>query len=375
VVSPHLENSSPVGLRLEDIVKRHPSMNNPAVDEVSLTVQEGEFLTLLGPSGSGKSTLLGMIAGFSSPTSGRVILDGHDVTRIPPHRRNIGMVFQNYALFPHLSALDNVAFGLRRRGIRRGEAARRAQVALGQVDLEAYAQRRPHELSGGQQQRVAVARAIVFEPRLVLMDEPFGALDRRLREGMQLEMMRLHNELGTTFIFVTHDQEEALSMSDRIAVMEEGKLEQVGSPTELYEHPASRFVARFLGDSNLFTGRIAAPGVLDTDLGPLQVHVDTPAGDCTLLVRPENAHLVPERAPSPSASNHLSCVVEEIVYLGATRRIAVRFDTGLAGIVSSPARADGELRVGDRSYFAWDTAAAHLIEPTSASDRDMVEVG
>jgi putative spermidine/putrescine transport system ATP-binding protein len=351
-------------------------MTVPAVDEVDLVIEAGEFLTLLGPSGSGKSTLLGLIAGFSTPSGGRVILDGKDVTAIPPHRRNIGMVFQNYALFPHMSALDNVAFGLRRRGVGRKDAASRAREALGQVDLAALADRRPNELSGGQQQRVAVARAIVFGPRLVLMDEPFGALDRRLREGMQLEMLRLHQDLGMTFIFVTHDQEEALSMSDRIAVMQDGRIEQVGTPTELYDYPASRFVAGFLGDSNMFVGRSSSPSVVDTAVGQLRVPTTVLDRECAVLVRPENARLTYTAATSRVDVNSVPCTIEEVVYLGATRRVMVRFGNGRHGIVSSPARGGEEIRLGDRTYFEWDVSAGHVIaDGPSVPDAATVEVG
>jgi len=375
-VEPMSESATETGLRLEEVTKRHAAMTTPAVADVSLAVREGEFLTLLGPSGSGKSTLLRLIAGFTSATSGRVILDGRDFTTIPPYRRNIGMVFQNYALFPHMSAVDNVAFGLRRRKVNRREATRRALEALEKVDLAGYGDRRPHELSGGQQQRVAVARAIVFGPRLVLMDEPFGALDRRLREGMQLEMMRLHEDLGMTFIFVTHDQEEALSMSDRVAVMNEGRIEQVGTPLDLYEHPASRFVARFLGDSNLFSGQVDAPGRLETVTGQHRVPADAGRGECSLLVRPENARLVPPGTPTPEGVNRVGCTIEEIAYLGARRRVVVRFESGEQGIVSAPARGPEELRVGDRPYFEWKPEAGHLIEHEPAPlDQAGVEVG
>jgi putative spermidine/putrescine transport system ATP-binding protein len=351
-------------------------MTMPAVDAVDLQVRAGEFLTLLGPSGSGKSTLLGLIAGFTKPSGGRVVLDEQDVTDIPPHRRNIGMVFQNYALFPHLSALDNVAFGLRRRGVPRREAVHRARAALERVDLAGMAGRRPHELSGGQQQRVAVARAIVFEPRLVLMDEPFGALDRRLREDMQLEMMRLHKELGMTFIFVTHDQEEALSMSDRIAVMQDGRIAQIGSPAELYEHPQSRFVAGFLGDSNVFSGRTISSNELDSALGLLHVEAAAPEAECALLVRPEHARLTTSSHRSEGNSNSLPCTVEEIVYLGATRRVLVRFNNGQPGLVNAPATNQQTPHVGDRAYFEWEVKAGHLIrgEPVAAT-ADAIEVG
>jgi spermidine/putrescine ABC transporter ATP-binding subunit len=225
-----------------------------AVDDVSLDIAGGEFLTLLGPSGSGKSTTLMMIAGFEVPDGGDIAIDGRSVVELSPHRRNIGMVFQNYALFPHLTVADNIGFPLKQRRIGRAERSQMVQEVLELVRLPGYGSRYPRQLSGGQQQRVALARAMVFRPRLLLMDEPLGALDKQLRESLQLEMRRLHAELGITFIYVTHDQEEALTMSDRIAVMNEGRIAQLGRPEELYDRPTSRFVASFLGESNFLPG-------------------------------------------------------------------------------------------------------------------------
>src|SRR5882672_9806534 len=221
-----------------------------AVAGVSLGIDSGEFLTLLGPSGSGKTTTLMMIAGFEVPTAGDIAIDGASVVAVPPYRRNIGMVFQNYALFPHLTVAENIGFPLKQRRVAKAERTRLVGQALELVHLPGYAHRYPRQLSGGQQQRVALARAIVFQPRLLLMDEPLGALDKQLRENLQLEMRRLHADLGITFIYVTHDQEEALTMSDRIAVMNHGKVAQVGRPEDLYDRPTSRFVAGFIGESN-----------------------------------------------------------------------------------------------------------------------------
>ena len=221
-----------------------------AVAGVSLDIRSGEFLTLLGPSGSGKTTTLMMIAGFEMPTAGDIAIDGKSVVAMPPYRRNIGMVFQNYALFPHLTVAENIGFPLKQRGVAKAERAKLVGEALELVHLPGYGERYPRQLSGGQQQRVALARAIVFKPRLLLMDEPLGALDKQLRENLQLEMRRLHADLGITFIYVTHDQEEALTMSDRIAVMNEGLVAQVGRPEDLYDRPSSRFVAAFIGESN-----------------------------------------------------------------------------------------------------------------------------
>ena len=233
---------------LTDLEKRFDRTN--AVDGVSLDVRSGEFLTLLGPSGSGKTTTLMMIAGFETPTAGDIAIDGKSVVAMPPYRRNIGMVFQSYALFPHLTVADNIGFPLKQRGVPKDERARLVAEALELVHLPGYGSRYPRQLSGGQQQRVAVARAVVFKPRLLLMDEPLGALDKQLRENLQLEMRHLHADLGITFIYVTHDQEEALTMSDRIAVMNDGKVAQVGRPEDLYDRPTSRFVAGFIGESN-----------------------------------------------------------------------------------------------------------------------------
>src|SRR6201997_146532 len=224
-----------------------------AVGGVSLDIHSGEFLTLLGPSGSGKTTTLMMIAGFETPTRGDIAIDGKSVVAPPPYRRNIGMVFQSYALFPHLTVADNIGFPLKQRGIDRADRLKLVGEALELVHLPGYGERYPRQLSGGQQQRVAVARAIVLRPRLLLMDEPLGALDKQLRESLQLEMRRLHTDLGITFIYVTHDQEEALTMSDRVAVMNDGKVAQIGRPEDLYDRPTSRFVAGFLGESNFLS--------------------------------------------------------------------------------------------------------------------------
>ena len=245
-------------LDIEGVSKRFGDV--VALADISLGVAAGEFVTILGPSGSGKTTLLKVIAGFETADLGRVRVDGSDVTDLDPARRNIGMVFQNYALFPHLSVARNVGYPLAMRGMTKGEIAKRVGEALEMVELGGMAERLPKQLSGGQQQRVALARATVFRPRLLLLDEPFGALDRKLREQMQLEVRRLQRRLGLTTLFITHDQEEALIMSDRVAVMEKGRLQQVGPPLEIYEAPANPFIADFIGESNIFSGTIEASG-------------------------------------------------------------------------------------------------------------------
>lgn len=301
-----------------------------AVDNVVLDVRPNEFLTLLGPSGSGKTTTLLMIAGFVQPTEGQIVLSNTSLTALPPYRRNIGMVFQHYALFPHMTVAQNVAFPLEMRKVKRPDIARRVQSALELVRLPDYGRRYPRELSGGQQQRVALARAIVFEPRLLLMDEPLGALDKKLREQMQLEIKRIHRELGMTVIYVTHDQQEALVMSDRIAVFHEGRIEQVGTPEELYEQPSSVFVADFLGESNFFKASVV--GFDDTycvlESGGVQLCARTRPGfeihdNVVLAVRPEKTQVVESHRTQPHHGNRIDGCVKDVVYLGDCRKYII----------------------------------------------------
>jgi putative spermidine/putrescine transport system ATP-binding protein len=258
-------------LRLRNVVKSYDGKSN-AVDDISIDIKRGEFITLLGPSGSGKTTTLMMVAGFEQPTSGRIELDGKDLTRQKPYHRNIGVVFQNYALFPHMTVERNVAFPLRMRAAPKQDIARRVGEALALVGLGSFAGRYPSELSGGQQQRVALARGLVFRPDVLLLDEPLGALDKNLREQMQVELKRIHREVGITMVYVTHDQTEAMTMSDRVAVFNHGRLEQVAPPLEVYHHPLTRFVGAFIGDSNFLDGRIDGDGsVLLDGLGEVRV--------------------------------------------------------------------------------------------------------
>ncbi|MHA6617709.1 ABC transporter ATP-binding protein [Pseudonocardia sp. DLS-67] len=364
------ETLSGARIEVEGLTKLFPGAAAPAVDGIDLEIRAGEFMTLLGPSGSGKTTTLNMIAGFEAITSGRIALDGSDIAQLPAYRRNLGMVFQNYALFPHMSAAENIAFPLKQRKVGKGEIARRVAEALDLVHLAGHGERLPSQLSGGQQQRIALARAVVFEPRALLLDEPLGALDKKLRESLQLEIARLHRELGITFVFVTHDQDEALALSDRIAVFRDGRIEQAGTPAELYETPASRFVATFLGDSNVFAGRVR-DGRLDTGWCSLRVR-DAPAADgpVALVVRPERLRIAPAGGPA-TGDNVLSATVTDVVYHGAFRRVLVRFDGGGTGQVRDPAGAGGTLVVDQRVEVSWDGDAGVLVpddEPDPAGD-------
>ncbi len=310
-----------------------------AVRDMNLSIRKGEFITLLGPSGSGKSTTLMMLAGFEQPTAGQLLYEGRELNAIPAHRRNFGMVFQNYALFPHMSILENVAFPLHMRRISRTEAAEKARAALAMVHLAGFADRRPSQLSGGQQQRVALARALVFNPGIVLMDEPLGALDKKLREEMQIELKHLHQNLGVTFVFVTHDQDEALTMSDRIAVFGEGRIQQISDPTTLYEAPANAFVATFLGDTNMLKGRIVGvdagrPVIELADGAKVSAVNDTGlgTGDAVLVsIRPERISL------GDAAGTGIMARRLETIYHGAHASVLFRTEAGEAITVRVPA--------------------------------------
>jgi putative spermidine/putrescine transport system ATP-binding protein len=295
------------------------------VDDLHLDIERGEFLTLLGPSGSGKTTTLMMLAGFETPTAGEILLDGKPLAHLPPYRRQIGMVFQNYALFPHMTVAENIAFPLSVRGIAKEEMAQRVERALDMVQLGGFGGRRPGQLSGGQQQRVAVARALVFEPKLVLMDEPLGALDKQLREQMQLEIRRLHQRLGVTMVYVTHDQHEALTMSDRIAVFHRGRIQQLDTPEAVYERPANAFVARFIGENNRFEGSLEA---VDGSQCTVRIGAEAcvegvlacplPAGSrVTVSLRPERVQIAaPGHTIARLPGRHLTGTLREVIYLG-----------------------------------------------------------
>ncbi|SAL29235.1 spermidine/putrescine ABC transporter ATPase [Caballeronia terrestris] len=303
------------------------------VEDLNLDVRKGEFLSLLGPSGSGKTTTLMMLAGFESPTQGEIRLDGRRLDDKPPHLRDIGMVFQNYALFPHLTIAENVAFPLSVRRVSRSDQKARVKRALEMVELPHLANRRPSQLSGGQQQRVALARALVFEPSVVLMDEPLGALDKRLRETMQYEIMRLHRELSLTIVYVTHDQAEALTMSDRVAVFSDGRIQQAATPTELYENAQNAFVANFVGENNGLTGRVvnasedwATLALSDGSVIRGRCELGLSAGDEAMLaLRPERAHIPSaEGTHVDEHSNVVHARVEELVYCGDHHRVHLK---------------------------------------------------
>ncbi len=303
-----------------------------AVANIDLDIYEGEFLTLLGPSGSGKTTVLRMIAGFEKPDSGVILLGNKDVAQLPPYDRDINTVFQDYALFPHMDVITNIEYGLRVKGVEKSERRSRALEALKQVRLEGYENRKPSQLSGGQRQRVALARALVNRPAVLLLDEPLGALDLKLREQMQLELKELQREVGITFIFVTHDQEEALTMSDRIAVFNHGRIEQLGTPREIYENPESSFVSEFVGQTNKIT--------FDGQ---------------RINVRPEHIRLTHSAGP---AERSLSGIITDLIFVGAVTRYRFKSDDGISLISTDP---DGAFAVGDRAVAQWSKDREFLI--------------
>jgi len=326
----HAEGNAGGHVQLEGLTKRYGA--SQAVRGIDLDIPSGEFFSLLGPSGCGKTTTLRMIAGFERPSGGRVLLDGKNVSGTPPNRRNVNTVFQNYALFSHLTVAENVAFGLRFTKVSRGESRTRVGEALSLVQMEEFRDRKPHQLSGGQQQRVALARALILNPSVLLLDEPLGALDAKLRKTLQVELKALQEKVGVTFVYVTHDQEEALTMADRLAVMSEGRVEQVGTPREVYEEPASAYVADFLGVSNL----LDAEAVGETSDGRCRVRVGgfemlashgntASRGSIKVVVRPERVCV---EAPQKIGENRLPGKIERVVYAGAISQLVVTLDRG-----------------------------------------------
>ena len=321
-----MSNSTGAAVRFEKVQKSYDG-EIMVVKDLNLDVAPGEFLTMLGPSGSGKSTCLMMLAGFEPATNGEIYLNDKAINSVPPNKRGIGMVFQNYALFPHMSVAENLAFPLKVRGISGADIDKKVKRALGMVELGAFGNRRPAQLSGGQQQRVAVARALVFEPDLILMDEPLGALDKQLREQMQYEIKHIHENLGVTVVYVTHDQTEALTMSDRVAVFEDGRIQQLSPPDELYESPQNSFVAQFIGENNKLSGKVTAINVkvcevlLDdgTSVKSEAVNVSAIGDRTTISLRPERVEVEPEL----TMDNMLSGKISEILYLGDHLRIVM----------------------------------------------------
>ncbi len=364
-------------VELRNISKRYGE--HTALEDFSLGVRRGEFLTLLGPSGSGKTTLLRLVAGFEQPQSGQILIEGQDASSLPPYRRNVNTVFQHYALFPHLDVLHNVAFGLEQKRLPREEIRRRVRSMLELVELPGKEDRYPHQLSGGERQRVALARALVLEPAVLLLDEPLGALDQKLRQQMQVELKRLRERLGITFIFVTHDQEEALVMSDRVAVINKGRLEQVGGGEEIYERPGTRFAAEFMGVENFFevqcVGRTTEITRFETAAGlalwaknGCEVTERSPA---TLAVRPESVRLgLDLPRPDNGPLNSLQGEVVEAIYEGGSRRLAVRLPSGECLVVreanTGNAVRAGETVRGTRVYLVWEPAKS-LVYPRATS--------
>jgi putative spermidine/putrescine transport system ATP-binding protein len=348
-------------IRFEQVSKAFGTLR--VVDELSLTIEQGEFLSLLGPSGSGKTTILMMLAGFEAPTSGTISLGSQRIDQLPPYKRNMGVVFQNYALFPHMSVAANVAFPLEMRGISKAEITQKVTRALDMVQLGALKDRKPSQLSGGQQQRVALARALVFEPSVVLMDEPLGALDKQLREQMQLDIRALHRRLGLTIVFVTHDQSEALTMSDRIAVFNRGKIEQIGSPREIYDQPHSRFVAQFIGETNLVEGTLAENGASGATVAlPGGGHIRVqPSGaqhesqKILVSVRPERIHI----GTGGKADNSYSATITDAVYHGDHLRIQLNDDA--FGFIVKADRRHAEWNPGDRVTVSFSASDCWML--------------
>ena len=366
------ENAALPAIELSGVVKEFQARGEviTAVAGIDLDIREGEFFSLLGPSGCGKTTTMRMIAGFEEPTQGVIRLHGQDVTNVSPNKRDVNMVFQSYALFPHMNVFENVAFGLRRKAVAKPEITRRVGEMLDIVDMAGRSERRPRELSGGQQQRVALARALVNNPRALLLDEPLGALDLKLRQAMQVELKRIQREVGITFVYVTHDQGEALTMSDRIAVMSDGSIEHLGSPRDIYEHPKTRFVAGFIGTSNLLTGTVTR---LDGDLAvirvspdeqiivPVQDRVVSEGSRLELTVRPEKIDLTAERPSGEGCV--LRGTVTEVVYLGTSTNFSVTTSAGADVVVfqQNSASAGTMAARGDSVWLSWNPQHSYPI--------------
>jgi putrescine transport system ATP-binding protein len=348
-------------VRIDHVTKRFGSFE--AVNQVSLDIERGEIFCLLGGSGCGKTTLLRMLAGFEEPTEGAIYIDGVDVTSVPPYERPVNMMFQSYALFPHMTVAQNVAFGLRQDGVSKSDALLKVREMLAMVQLEGYESRKPHQLSGGQRQRVALARALVKRPKLLLLDEPLGALDKKLRERTQFELVNLQEKLGVTFVIVTHDQEEAMTLASRIGVMRSGKILQVGSPTDIYEFPNSRYVADFIGSVNLFDGQLTVDEPdhcrIHCEALGLEVHIDhgvssAPDALVTVALRPEKIRL--SREQPGQVENCVQGRVTGVAYLGDSTRFLIQLDNGTQVQVTRPNidRHDEHLVADERVWAFWE---------------------
>lgn len=369
-----MARETPTGdLRLANLTKRFGIFT--AVDDLSLTVAQGSFFALLGASGCGKTTTLRMIAGLEDPTSGQVLLGDTDIARLRPYKRPVNTVFQSYALFPHLTIFENVAFGLRRRGIRSVDDEVTRMLSL--VQLDGYGNRRPAQLSGGQQQRVALARALINRPQVLLLDEPLGALDLKLRRQMQIELKRIQTEVGITFVHVTHDQEEAMTMADTVAVMNAGRIEQLGAPADLYEFPATAFVANFLGQSNLLAGEAAGTTGGDVAVTAHGARFSVPAGRSRadqgpvhLGVRPEKLHLVGSADQVPHGHQHVTGVVTDASYVGVSTQYLLRTGWGTElSVFAANSGTSARVPVGSEAVAYWDPGHAFLL-PRDADDTD-----
>jgi len=363
-------------LDLVGLTKRFGHGHPAAVDNIDLSVASGEFFSLLGPSGCGKTTTLRLVAGFEEPTAGRIMLDGADVSHMPPHKRNVNTVFQSYALFPFLTAFDNVAFGLKHSRVTKAELKKRVNDALALVDMASFTSRRPAQLSGGQQQRVALARALVLNPAVLLLDEPLGALDAKLRRSLKVELKALQERVGITFIYVTHDQEEALTMSDRLAVMHAGHIAQIGTPREVYEEPADSYVADFLGAANLlkiFISERSGDSAATLTLGAVALKTSNavpaePGATAEAVIRPERIRV---EAHGSSGPNRVPALVERVVYLGAATQVILRLATGesLQAVVANDERVLAGLTAGDpvHAYLPADALRVLASAPVPAA--------